>query len=147
MAGFPWLRFLEAWMVQQLLRTPGFHRAVEKVAKGVHRLRHGIPPAEMGGSRLEQPASEGFMKHFLEEVKTQLGTAERQESTVHARGTIRGDKTVDAKVERGTAPKEENADAAWQTSRQTATEPPNQGFMGEYIDALREQVRGNQPRK
>ncbi|EMD00085.1 hypothetical protein BAUCODRAFT_49434, partial [Baudoinia panamericana UAMH 10762] len=66
----PWLQVVEAFLVQQLLRQPTFHRAVEKVAKGVHRLRHGTPPEELGGTKLDQPS--GMLGHFLDEVKTQL---------------------------------------------------------------------------
>ncbi|EME77556.1 uncharacterized protein MYCFIDRAFT_19863, partial [Pseudocercospora fijiensis CIRAD86] len=68
----PWLRFLEAWAVQQLLRTPAFHRAVEKVARQVHRARHGTPPEELGGTKLDDPNQPSFIRHFADELKTQL---------------------------------------------------------------------------
>ena len=72
----PWLRVLEAYLVQALLRTPAFHRGVEKVAKSVHRIRHGLPPEEMGGTKIDRPGNEGFFRHFSEEIQAQLGRAE-----------------------------------------------------------------------
>ena len=77
----------------QLLRSPLFHRIVQRAHKQVHNLRHGKPPEEMGGgmnierelcrpdpmsleilmSRLTGPAGEkGFIEHFVEEIKQQL---------------------------------------------------------------------------
>ena len=74
----PWLRVLEAYAVQALLRTPAFHRGVEKVAKQVHRIRHGLPYEEPGGTNISDPSKPGFGKHFIEELKGQLGQAERE---------------------------------------------------------------------
>ncbi|KAF2207389.1 hypothetical protein CERZMDRAFT_5351, partial [Cercospora zeae-maydis SCOH1-5] len=68
----PWLRVLEAYAVQALLRTPAFHRGVEKVAKQVHRIRHGLPYEEPGGTNISDPSQPGFTKHFLDELKGQL---------------------------------------------------------------------------
>lgn len=139
----PWLRVLEAYMVQALLRTPAFHRGVEKVAKYVHRVRHGIPPEELGGTKIDQPGTASFLRHFTEEVQTQLGRAEakagetslKSESAVPRRGARAKSEWENSHAE------EEGADAAWKTAQRSADEPPKQGFMGEYIGALREQLR------
>jgi hypothetical protein len=76
------MALLEAWAVQALLRTPAFHRAVEKIAKNVHRVRHGLPREEEGGTRIEGQESgrDGFTKHFMGAVKGQLGAAEEAEA-------------------------------------------------------------------
>ena len=37
---------------------------------------------------------------------------------------------------------EEGADSVWEDAKRTSSEAPKQGFMGEYIGALREQMRG-----
>ena len=39
--------------VVQLLKSPLFHHGVRRVHKGVHRFRHGVPPEEMGGTKLD----------------------------------------------------------------------------------------------
>lgn len=165
----PWLRFLEAWMVQQLLRTPAFHRAVEKVARQVHRVRHGIPPEE-SVTKMHQPGQSGFMRHFMEELKTQVSSAERQEAngamrtpgvkdnSVNARraeGPEPGEQNSEAawehirrsakKAEEGrprarSAVEEEHADAAWKSTQQQARQQSKRGFMGVYLDALRDQM-------
>ncbi|KAK4497114.1 hypothetical protein PRZ48_011564 [Zasmidium cellare] len=135
----PWLRFLEAYMVQALLRTPAFHRAVEKVARQVHRIRHGIPPEELGGTRIDQPGEPGFSKHFVQELKTQLGYAEQQE----AKGVVNSKGSLDARQQKSTVVEEEGADGAWKSAQRSAREEPKRGFMGEYMEALREQVKNN----
>lgn len=175
----PWLRFLEAWAVQQLLRTPAFHRAVEKVARGVHRARHGIPPEELGGTKLDQPNQTGFIKHFVDELKVQLGAAEQQQAAGAQKNSRVIDNSIDAR-RAGAAAQEatdgsadavwrtaqknsstaeagrtgataqqraadEGADAVWQTAQRNASQAPSQGFMGEYMNALREQVKSNKP--
>jgi hypothetical protein len=37
----------------KLLKTPGFHHAVRSVHKRVHQLRNGVPPEEMGGTKID----------------------------------------------------------------------------------------------
>lgn len=128
-------------MVQLLLRTPAFHRGVEKVARGVHRIRHGIPPEEMGGTKIDGQSNDGFLRHFSEEIQTQLGRAEAKDTALKSTGQgapARRTGTVDewAKTE-----EEENADAAWQAAQKRAAQPPKQGFMEEYMGALREQIK------
>jgi hypothetical protein len=167
----PWLQFLEAWAVQQLLRTPGFHRAVEKIARRVHRARHGIPPDELGGTNIDQPGNQSnFMKHFMEEIKTQIGAAEQrqQQGVISAsqktppkpntsstpveeqhnaesvwqyaqRNTVRQEP-----VKKKSSTTQEDADAAWREAlRNGSPEAPKGSFMGEYMSALREQIRQN----
>lgn len=176
----PWLALLEAWAVQALLRTPAFHRAVEKVAKNVHRIRHGLPREEEGGTKIEGREDAGFTKHFMGAVKGQLGAAEEAEAE-KARsqsyyeqlrnGRVEGGgraveeeeitDAMDAEAawrrasrkleEQGRASGkqnmkvvEEDADAAWKTTSQSLGQHEgSQGFMGKYMDALREQVREN----
>lgn len=135
----PWIRVLEAYLVQALLRTPAFHRGVEKVAKGVHRLRHGIPPEEMGGTKIDQPNSSSFLRHFTEEVQTQLGRAEAKTSDAAVKSES-GLGSRDA-ARRTTEKEEENAEAVWRNAQRSSTEAPKQGFMGEYVGALKEQLK------
>lgn len=166
--------------MQALLRTPAFHRAVEKVAKNVHRVRHGLPREEEGGTKLEGQEENGFTKHFMDSVKGQLGAAEQAEAEKarprnyyeqlrqgknQAGAAIEDDESIEAmdaeaawrrasrKLEAKksqTKPKqqmevvEEDADAAWRTTSQNLGQSePSRGFMGKYMDALREQVREN----
>jgi hypothetical protein len=37
----------------QLLRNPSFHRGVQGIHKQIHRLKHGKPPEELGGTELD----------------------------------------------------------------------------------------------
>ncbi|TKA75544.1 hypothetical protein B0A55_03536 [Friedmanniomyces simplex] len=149
----PWLRFVEAFLVEQLLRTPAFHRAVEKVAKSVHRVRHGIPPEELGGTRIDTPNSQnnGFLGHFLDEVKQQLGNESKSKSLSggsgvnvdsramgHAGGVKSKVEVQAAKVDEHSA---EGAESAWKEAQKSAAVPPRQGFLGEYAQALRQQVK------
>ena len=132
-------------MVQQLLRTPAFHRAVEKVAKNVHRVRYGIPPEEMGGTKIDQPHTSGFLRHFTEEVQTQLGRAEAKSADAALKSESGvGAKSGGGRSEEWTATRSEegHADAAWQSAQRSSAEAPKQGFIGQYIGALREQLRG-----
>ncbi|KXT11963.1 hypothetical protein AC579_7679 [Pseudocercospora musae] len=166
------LRLAEAWAVQQLLRTPAFHRAVEKVARQVHRVRHGTPPEELGGTNLDDPNLPSFIRHFADELKTQLGNAERQETSGAARAEGVEDNSVNAR-RGGSEPGEhdsdaawehirqstrrtesrkpaervaENAEGAWRSVQQSGTRAPKQGFMGEYMDAFRDQINNKSGR-
>lgn len=61
-------------LVETLLRSPGFHRTVQKVHKQIHEFQHGKPPEYYGGTNLEEPAQQSggvknFMKLFVEELK------------------------------------------------------------------------------
>jgi hypothetical protein len=128
--------FLEAYATQALLRSPSFHRLVEKVAKNVHRVRHGLPPEEQGGTSIDRPGESGFSQHFMEEIKTQLGRAERKEQQnvmVKKDGRDGKEGLVGKEAEK------EDAEAAWRDVQKSGQQP--QGFMGEYMEALRSQIR------
>lgn len=156
----PWLQVLEAYLVAALLRTPAFHRGVEKVAKQVHRIRHGIPPEEMGGTKIDQPGNGGFLRHFTDEVQSQLGRAEARQGALKSPEEVRAAQTtMDAEGENAEAvwksyeqrqsrvsdtkveAEVENADTAWTTAQKQSQQPAKQGFMGEYMGALRDQLR------
>lgn len=174
----PWLALLEAWAVQALLRTPAFHRAVEKVAKNVHRVRHGLPREEEGGTSIEGPEDRGFTKHFMGAVKDQLGAAEEAEAekirsrSYHEQlrqGKNQGSKVIEEddnienmdaeaawrrasrRLEANSKGKQmqmgkdvEDADTAFHSaSKGLGQSEGSRGFLGRYIDALREQVREN----
>ncbi|KAF4305289.1 hypothetical protein GTA08_BOTSDO06578 [Botryosphaeria dothidea] len=49
-----WLRLLEVWATTRLLSSPAFHRAVHNVYRRFHRLRHGTPMEEMGGTNIDR---------------------------------------------------------------------------------------------
>ncbi|GAB7366200.1 hypothetical protein MBLNU230_g7760t1 [Neophaeotheca triangularis] len=142
----PWLAFLEAWAVQQLLRTPGFHRGVEKFAKTVYRYRNNLPPEQKGGTHLDDPSKQSFVKHYFEELQTQLGRAERKEQQQRVTRAPGGKPGVKEE------PMDESADGAWrEISRGMKAEEvkggngakkSGQGFLGEYSEALRQQFRG-----
>jgi len=76
---WPILAELERRLVQTLLRSPAFHRGVEKVHKNVHRLRHGKLPEDMGGTNVDEPKGKG-VKHFFELLWEELKTGHRPES-------------------------------------------------------------------
>ena len=127
----PWLAFLEAYAVQALLRTPGFHRGVEKVVKTVHRVRHGIPPEELGGTKLDAPGNSGFMGHFLEEVKTQLDIAKGKSGSagvnIDARAMSDAGTKTAAAHEQKMEVRLEGAERVWaEQSRKTAAKSQQQ---------------------
>jgi hypothetical protein len=147
----PWLHLLERWAVEQLLRTPGFHRGVEKVAKHVHRVRNGLPREDAGGTNIDRPdGSPGFGKHFYDELKTQLGRAERSEqnSTILSEESkIFESGTSKTRTSRADAVKDEGSEAAWRDLQRSSAQPPSPGFMSEYMDALKAQLRNEQKPK
>ncbi|KAH7036450.1 hypothetical protein B0J12DRAFT_744358 [Macrophomina phaseolina] len=49
-----WLRLLEGWATMRLLSSPAFHRAVQHAYRRFHRLRHGTPMEEMGGTKIDR---------------------------------------------------------------------------------------------
>lgn len=164
----PWLRVLEAYLVAALLRTPAFHRGVEKVAHRMHRLRNGLPPEPQGGTSVDDPSKSAFFKHFSEEVQTQLGRAERRSRQQEVQRPMRRvipeegedaeaawkasteesaasrapkESRVEVEIERG-----EDADGAWRSAGTRGFEEgsgpePKEGFLRTYIGALREQMR------
>ncbi|KAL3475022.1 hypothetical protein BJX99DRAFT_259782 [Aspergillus californicus] len=68
------LRALEIWLTTRLLASPTFHRMVGNVHRKVQHMRHGIPPEEMGGTKLEKngPDLKQLFTYFKEEVKDQF---------------------------------------------------------------------------
>ena len=158
----PWLRVLEAYLVQMLLRTPAFHRGVEKVARQVHRVRNGIPPEELGGTKIDQPGNSSFIKHFNEEIQTQLGRAEgdavETSRVAQSRSASTGADPIAPEPEGADAVWEnmkkqappqqaqkivgdQGADAAWESARKRTESGAKKGFIGEYVEALREQSK------
>lgn len=79
--GINWHLIERYWRVQRklvetLLRSPAFHRGVQKVHKQIHQFQHGKPPEHYGGTNLEDPTKTGngsiknFAKIFWEELKS-----------------------------------------------------------------------------
>ena len=120
----------------------------------------------MGGTKLDEPGKSGFLKHFSEEVQAQLGRAEARNAdaattSISEKGsTGRGGRMQSERM----AMEEENADAvwettrkqterkvadegvvgadaAWETARRQTEKGAKRGFIGEYIEALKEQGR------
>ncbi|KAE8556819.1 hypothetical protein TMatcc_004225 [Talaromyces marneffei ATCC 18224] len=68
-----WLRFVEAWAINRLLRSPAFHQMVRSVHRRVERARHGVPPEEMGGTNIEETSgTKHFLRLFKEQIQDQL---------------------------------------------------------------------------
>lgn len=44
----------------KLLASPSFHRMVGRVHQKVQNIRHGVPPEEMGGTKIDKNS----MTHF-----------------------------------------------------------------------------------
>ncbi|KAJ6018821.1 hypothetical protein N7499_009998 [Penicillium canescens] len=66
-------RGLEVWLTARLLRSPIFHRMVGRVHEKIQHVRHGVPPEQMGGTKLENNGSglKQFFDYFKEELKDQ----------------------------------------------------------------------------
>ncbi|OIW26704.1 hypothetical protein CONLIGDRAFT_683661 [Coniochaeta ligniaria NRRL 30616] len=71
-----WRVFLafEDRIIQQILRSPTFHRGVRHVHRKVEDLRHGRNPDEplRPGEATEDPHKTSFLQHFIDEVKNQI---------------------------------------------------------------------------
>jgi tryptophan 2,3-dioxygenase len=117
----------------------------------------------------------GFMKHFMEEIKAQMGNAEQQqqkammdsarrtppqpESTsktledqhsaeavwrLAQRNSVKHEAAQKRSGPKQSAPTQEDADAIWREAiRNGSPQAPKGSFMGEYMSALREQMRQN----
>jgi len=118
----PWLALIETYLVQRLLRSPRFHEGVRHVHKNVHKLRHGTPIEEMGGTKLDKPDGPGFVSHFLDEVRLQLGRPPAAKSS-----------STSIQAPRNQPKAKEGADHNDQQP----------GYLSHLVDALREQSRGN----
>ncbi|KAF2427656.1 hypothetical protein EJ08DRAFT_699399 [Tothia fuscella] len=67
------IRAFEVWAVAKLLQSPTFHRGVHKVAKTVHKIQHGTPMEELGGTKMDR-AGPSFLQHFKDELRSQFGS-------------------------------------------------------------------------
>ncbi|OJJ85613.1 uncharacterized protein ASPGLDRAFT_56986 [Aspergillus glaucus CBS 516.65] len=69
-----WLRTVEAWLTARLLASPSFHRMVGRVHQKVQHIRHGVPPEEMGGTKIDKnnDGLQRFARYFKEEIKDQF---------------------------------------------------------------------------
>ncbi|KAI9710584.1 MAG: hypothetical protein M1820_002720 [Bogoriella megaspora] len=74
----PWFQLAEAYLTARLLASPTFHRAVQALQKRVHRLRHGTPPEEMGGTNVDR-SGPGFLDLFKDELRDQLKGGNRKQ--------------------------------------------------------------------
>ncbi|PMD13990.1 hypothetical protein NA56DRAFT_711354 [Hyaloscypha hepaticicola] len=78
------LLVIEAWLVQRLLASPTFHRAVRRVHKRVEEARRGeklYDPSEMGGTQVDAPSGwslQKFIQNFREELKDQFRGATKK---------------------------------------------------------------------
>ncbi|KND86826.1 hypothetical protein TOPH_08560 [Tolypocladium ophioglossoides CBS 100239] len=76
MSPYIWaLRIVQAF---EILRQPGFHRAVGRIHRTIHETKHGRNPREplAPGEATADPAPAGrgqnFARHFFDELKNQL---------------------------------------------------------------------------
>jgi hypothetical protein len=116
----------------------------------VHRVRNGLPREEKGGTSIDRPDGSTFGKHFFDELKTQLGRAERLEqnsTSVRKEPNISEARRPKPRISEEETAKNEGSDAAWQDYQRRAAEPPKQHFMAEYMDALRAQMRNDKASK
>ena len=59
--------------LEQLLRSPRFHRGVELVEKQMYQIKHGRPPEETGGTNIEKPdKGDSLLGQFIEELQNQI---------------------------------------------------------------------------
>lgn len=68
------LQTVEVWLTTRLLASPTFHRLVGRVHQKVQHLKHGIPPEETGGTKIDNHGHglNKFIAYFKEEIKDQL---------------------------------------------------------------------------
>ncbi|KAH8798221.1 hypothetical protein F5882DRAFT_458187 [Hyaloscypha sp. PMI_1271] len=72
------LWIVEAWLVQRLLASSTFHRAVRRVHKKMHEVRQGeklYDPSEFGGTQIDKPAGTDmrkFIRYYMDELKEQF---------------------------------------------------------------------------
>ncbi|KAK4161638.1 hypothetical protein QBC43DRAFT_291730 [Cladorrhinum sp. PSN259] len=67
---------LEDFLVSQILRSPTFHRGVQRIHRTVQEARHGRNPNEplKPGEATANPNKvepDSFVKHFVDELKNQ----------------------------------------------------------------------------
>lgn len=165
------IQVVETWLVARLLRSALFHRGVEKVAQTAHRLRTGEAPEAPGGTAIDDPARQDFLRHFTDELKSQFnGTVERQQAPrrhAPAEETREGSSVPEVEdaeaawrrmqVRASEAPKgaearevrdeAENADVAWRNAQdgRSGGRVEKRSFFGEYAEAVREQMNNKKP--
>ncbi|KAB5536252.1 hypothetical protein GE09DRAFT_1226974 [Coniochaeta sp. 2T2.1] len=61
-------------MITALLRSPTFHRGVQKIHRKVQDVKHGRDPNDplRPGEATEEPGKPSFLQHFIDEVKNQI---------------------------------------------------------------------------
>ncbi|KYK54871.1 hypothetical protein DCS_06832 [Drechmeria coniospora] len=65
---------LRAIIAFEILRQPGFHRAVGRIHRTVHERKHGRNPREplAPGEATAEPGRRGFLRLFFDELKNQF---------------------------------------------------------------------------
>ncbi|CAH0055160.1 unnamed protein product [Clonostachys solani] len=58
-------------MESQILRQPGFHRAVGRIHRAVHEQKYGRTEPVQGEATAD-PSAPGFLKHFRDEISNQF---------------------------------------------------------------------------
>ncbi|KAI9707559.1 MAG: hypothetical protein M1836_000520 [Candelina mexicana] len=59
----------------QLLASPAFHRAVQRVHKKVRQIQHGKDPEDMGGTNIDSTdpsETKKFIHYYIDELKEQI---------------------------------------------------------------------------
>ncbi|GAB7357469.1 hypothetical protein MBLNU459_g0009t1 [Dothideomycetes sp. NU459] len=141
----PWIAALELFLTQQLLKSPAFHRAVGKVHKNVHRLRHGVPPEEMGGTKIDSPGMQGFMSHFVDELKGQAGrsSATPPPSSIAAHSRPQASRRAQSSTTHTTRDSATSAGSSRPSEASASpTSAQGQGFVSHFLEELKGQFRG-----
>lgn len=142
----PWIAALELFLTQQLLKSHTFHRAVGKVHKNVHRLRHGIPPEEMGGTKIDSPGMQGFIGHFLDELKGQAGRPSTRRPDTSITSQTRPQPESRPQTNYRAPPTSEASRARTNSAntgnQQSSNQSQNQGFLSNFVDEIKGQFRG-----
>ena len=99
--------------------------------------------------KIDQPGSSGFLQHFMDEVKTQIGSAESKNAGgstgLNIDGRVMADQGTTARVN-AQAEKvvDESAEAVWRDAQRNAASPtPRQSILGEFGSAVREQWKSD----
>lgn len=96
----------------------------------------------MGGTKIDLSGNRSFLRHFNEEIQTQLGKAENKLESAGPRSNgLAGEMNTSAQSQASKQAEEYGAEIAWRDAQNTASNTPNKGFLGEYAGALREQLR------
>ncbi|KAL1303281.1 hypothetical protein AAFC00_006688 [Neodothiora populina] len=144
MRGAPWMALVEAFLVKKLLESPAFHRAIGKAHKNVHRLRHGLPPEETGGTKLDSPAGRGFLGHFVDEIKDQALRGGKGNAADTSNGGLRSHTPPRRPQQQQQQQQARRSQPRSQTQRFDEADHASQqpGFMTNFLDELKGQFRG-----